>query len=275
MKNWGICLLIVGLAMLAISLFLLKSTVSTETMSSIGGTSFATGEFSETYNLPAAASREMVFHTGIAILLIGAIFFAAGAIEERLQSLFPPTLSPGAGISRSADISDNPDPAYIAPDPSEGDRNKAIIGAGIAIIFLGGMGWAITANMRHDQYAGRPQATADAAQNASDAADNAMNAALNASEYAAAVSVPARSTRSEMADALSQGREFGRQYSAAVAEAMEEAEGSGTSAFDSQAYARSRRAEETAERQRSDAAFRAAGIDPDADRKVSHDVVDQ
>lgn len=275
MRNWGIALLIVGTVVVAISLFLIKSTVSTEAISSVGGTHFPTGGFSETYNLPAAASREMVFHTGIAILLVGAILFAAGVIDERLQSVFPPTLSPGAGISRSANISDTPDPAFIAPDPSEGDRNKAIIGAGIAVIFLGGMGWAISANMQHDQYAGRPQAAAEAAQNASDAADNAMNAALGAAEDATAASVPARSTRSDMADALYQGREFGRQYRAAVATAMDEANGPRTATFDSQAYAKLRREEENAERQRSDAAFRAAGIDPDADRKVSHDVVGQ
>ncbi|MFB0875480.1 MULTISPECIES: hypothetical protein [unclassified Sphingobium] len=189
-------MLIVGVVIAAIALLLMPSTVSMEDMTTLSytGSVIGTGRFIETYNMPRAQLREMVFQGGGLLFLAGIVLLAAGTIQEALSALISRTgRGGGEGDDAASESIDRPAFPPLPLDSDEAARNRKII-AGlvvavvIALAVLGVMGMmrdARTATGRKSDEA-NAMAAADAAENASRAADNAMNAALRAADEAAA-----------------------------------------------------------------------------------------
>lgn len=85
MKSWGIALIALGAIAALVALIIMPSTVSTEQMNSIYGTQIGTGSYTETYNMPRAQLRELVFHGGGFVFLAGILLFVGGTVEELLR----------------------------------------------------------------------------------------------------------------------------------------------------------------------------------------------
>ncbi|KKW92237.1 hypothetical protein [Sphingobium chungbukense] len=131
MKLYGILGLTIGALMAIVALTLLPSTVSNEEMTTLPytGAVIGSGKFVETYNLPRAQVREMVFNGGLAVFLAGAIFFVGGSIGERLRQ--PSHHAPSAADGDTPSIQTPPIPAAldIPFSNDEATRNKMILAA--------------------------------------------------------------------------------------------------------------------------------------------------
>lgn len=136
MKDRGIACIVIGLVAAAIALFIMPSTVSTEQMTTLpltGGV-VGSGVFSETYNLPRAQLREMVFHGGAVLFLAGVILFAAGSLENRLRG-FTHELPNLVRPSEAEPIQER----AIDFDPGEDEaaQNKRIVAtAGVVLLVI-------------------------------------------------------------------------------------------------------------------------------------------
>ena len=88
MKNWGIALILLGGFAAIVALTVLPSTVSSEEMTALPytGSVIGSGRYTETYNMPRAQLRELIFHGGGFVFLAGILLFVGGTVEERLRS---------------------------------------------------------------------------------------------------------------------------------------------------------------------------------------------
>lgn len=92
MKPWGIGLIVLGAIAALVALTIMPSTVSTEEMTTLPytGSVIGSGRYTETYNLPRAQLRELVFHGGGILFLSGVLLLVGGMLDERLSALFRP-----------------------------------------------------------------------------------------------------------------------------------------------------------------------------------------
>lgn len=158
MKNWGMVLAGLGLGVAFIALLFLPSTVSTEQMTTLPytGSVIGSGRFTDTYNLPRAQFREMVFQGGCVLFLSGILMWVGGVLEGRLartmakssDNAAKPSLpeeqanqsaANGPDVSHRAQPVDRQlhDEAALA---AEAARNKEIMAVGVgAICFVVGL----------------------------------------------------------------------------------------------------------------------------------------
>lgn len=192
MKIWGLLLILAGATVALVALLVMPSTLSAEEMMTLpySGSIVGSGRFTETYNLPRAQLREMVFHGGGLLFLSGVILFVGGALDERLQRR---TRSDATGIAlefanaETAEESRFAEPTPIQPmDPDEAARNKKIaLGLVAAAVLILTAFFLVSLSKANNSTSPDAMDAYNAAENASRAADNAMNAALNAADNAA------------------------------------------------------------------------------------------
>ena len=137
MNNWGIALILLGGFAAIVALTVMPSTVSSEEMTTLPytGSVIGSGRYTETYNMPRAQLRELIFHGGGFVFLAGILLFVGGALEERLtpvagggmQSL-PETSTDGPGISQdpSSMAQPSPSPQIIPPISHEALEAEAL-----------------------------------------------------------------------------------------------------------------------------------------------------
>jgi hypothetical protein len=135
MKQWGFGLISVGALIAAIALFLLPSTVRTEeiiTLSSINS-QIGSGRFTETYNMPRAQLREMIFNGGGMLFLAGILLLVGGMLDDRLSQSAQSGEGPGGSTAALADadeVTAEPKVAEFVYDGAgaevEASKNKEI-----------------------------------------------------------------------------------------------------------------------------------------------------
>lgn len=111
MKEWGFGLIASGILIAAVALLLLPSTVATEEMINLTslGSQIGSGRFTDTYNLPRAQLREMIFHGGGFVFLAGILLLVGGTLEDRLRDITGTSLA-GATPAPSAAEGTAPNP---------------------------------------------------------------------------------------------------------------------------------------------------------------------
>ncbi|CAD7336096.1 hypothetical protein FIM10_04135 [Sphingomonadales bacterium 56] len=113
MKIWGISLIALGAIVALVALTLMPSTVSTEEMTTLPytGSVIGSGRYTETYNMPRAQLRELVFHSGGFVFLAGVLLFVGGALEELFKTAVGTGMRPLAEVSGdSSSTSEDPVP---------------------------------------------------------------------------------------------------------------------------------------------------------------------
>lgn len=199
MRIWGVICTIAGLAAALIALILMPSTISTEEMTTLPytGSVIGSGVFTETYNLPRAQVRELVFHGGCVLFLAGVILIAVGRVGEMLGGGFyrqvqDPLSEPSVEPVASPILTAMPSPEFLARDPEDEARdarmNKILVGlVMLPVVLIAGI-WlfATVSNATRGQSAGSTIAAAKA-DNASVEADEALNAAQGAADNAAKI----------------------------------------------------------------------------------------
>ncbi|WP_313326068.1 hypothetical protein [Sphingobium yanoikuyae] len=120
-----------GALIALLALALLPSTVSNEEMTALpyGGGITGTGKYVETYNLPRAQLRELVFQGGIALFIAGTMLFVGGALDERLRSSHARSrryehAKPATEVQPSSQAE-----VYPSINDDEAHRNKMIMAA--------------------------------------------------------------------------------------------------------------------------------------------------
>ena len=233
MRNWGVAFALLGALAAIAALAFMRSSVSTEEMTTLPytGTTIGSGRFVETYNLARAQLREMVFQGGGILFLAGIVLLVGASIGERLRSLGlaerNPSASPaakeavsaistgGAGaipeVSKSATMSAGATALadIVAPDNSQAAAHHALDGGGATegairqkkialgvIAIIGGS--LILVTIIGMAQANRPDASPKipvVSQDRDQSASNVLNNSINAAENAAQVG-PLRETNS-------------------------------------------------------------------------------
>lgn len=120
MKSWGLGLIGLGAFIALVALVVMPSTVSTEEMTTLPytGSVIGSGRYTETYNMPRAQLREMVFHGGGFVFLAGIVLLVGGMLEERIARL--PRARSGA-----AHVTGDPAPSSFEPRRSNEANGSA------------------------------------------------------------------------------------------------------------------------------------------------------
>lgn len=194
MKQWGVGLTIIGAIVAAIALLLMKSTVPIEGMTTLPltGDTIGTGRYSDTYNLPLAQLREMIFQGGCVLFLGGAVLLVGGTIEELLKTRFSTDARSVADLPVHTD-SMQPSPEYVTEYPEDVETDAVsskMLARGLfgLIVLAGAIGLIATVMNAPKDGVVAPHSpatdSANAAENASRAADEAIAAADRAARRA-------------------------------------------------------------------------------------------
>ena len=134
MKLCGMLSIAFGALIALLALTLLPSTVSNEEMTTLpySGATIGSGKYVETYNMPRAQIRELVFQGGIALFIAGTMLFVGGAIDERLRSTPIQSWQRGSASPGSEEPDTQPTSqaaVYPSINDDEAHRNKMIMAA--------------------------------------------------------------------------------------------------------------------------------------------------
>jgi len=144
MKNLGAWLIAIGSGVVLVA-FLIGNTVSAEvpdlSLSSLTG-SIPT-RHQEVVNLPKLQLQTMIFQSGIALFLAGAIFAGCGAILEALTPSQPldattplPSMAPSELPASAAEEAGTPDMAYGEPEPESYGWVFVVVGGLLAVLLI-------------------------------------------------------------------------------------------------------------------------------------------